>query len=182
LKNISWKLVLVFVVVITAIIYILPTLKADLWPHKKINLGLDLQGGMHLVLEVDSEKAVESTAERISQEIRQQLKQNRLRNVSVDRIEGTRISALVKSEENIDKFKELLDDEFRDLRKISDKTINDTYTIVLGLTDTDRDHIKKLAVDQALETIRNRIDRYQGYPEGQGFDRQNGAVGVQAGG
>ena len=105
MKNISWKLVLIFAVVITAIIYILPTLKADLWPHKKINLGLDLQGGMHLVLEVDSGKAVESTAERISQEIRERLKQKRLRNVSVDRIEGTRISAKVKKAENIDKFK-----------------------------------------------------------------------------
>jgi len=160
LKNISWKLVLVFAVVIAAIIYILPTFKADLWPHKKINLGLDLQGGMHLVLEVDSEKAVESTAERISQEIRQQLRQERLRNVAVDRIEGSKISALVKTEENIDKFKELLDDDFRDLKKISEKTANGTYTIVLGLTDDDRDHIEKLAVDQALETIRNRIDQF----------------------
>ena len=160
MKNISWKLVLVFAVVITALIYILPTLKADLWPHKKINLGLDLQGGMHLVLEVDSGKAVESTAERISQEIREQLKQKRLRNVSVDRIEGTRISAKVKKAENIDKFKELLDDDFRDLRKISEQTDNGTFTIVLGLTDTDRDQIEKLAVDQALETIRNRIDQF----------------------
>ena len=160
MKNISWKLVLVFAVVITAIIYILPTLKADLWPHKKINLGLDLQGGMHLVLEVDSGKAVESTAERISQEIREQLKQKRLLNVSVDRIEGTRISAVVKKAENIDKFKALLDDDFRDLRKISEQTYNGTFTIVLGLTDTDRDQIEELAVDQALETIRNRIDQF----------------------
>jgi preprotein translocase subunit SecD len=153
-------MVLVFAVVIAAIIYILPTLKADIWPHKKINLGLDLQGGMHLVLEVDSEKAVESTAERVSQEIREQLKKKRLRNISVDRIQGTRISVQVKKEANIDKFKDLLDDDFRDLRKISEHTDNGVYTIVLGLTDTDRDHIEKLAVDQALETIRNRIDQF----------------------
>ena len=160
MKNISWKLVLVFAVVIAAIIYILPTLKADIWPHKKINLGLDLQGGMHLVLEVDTKKAVESTAERVSQEIREQLKSKRLRNIAVDRIEGTRISAQVRQEENIDQFKALLDDEFRDLRKISEKRDNGTFTIVLGLTDNDRDHIEKLAVDQALETIRNRIDQF----------------------
>ena len=146
--------------IITAIIYILPTLKADLWPHKKINLGLDLQGGMHLVLEVESNKAVESTAERISQEIREQLKQKRLRNVSVDRIDGTRISVHVKKEENIDKFKALLDDDFRDLQKISEKEDNGSYTVVLGLTDNDRDDVEKLAVDQALETIRNRIDQF----------------------
>ncbi len=115
---------------------------------------------MHLVLEVDSKKAVESTAERISQEIRQQLKKKRLRNVPVTRIEETRISVQVKDEENVDQFKDLLDDDFRDLRKISEKTANGVYSIVLGLTDTDRAHIEKLAVDQALETIRNRIDQF----------------------
>ena len=160
MKNISWKLVLVLAVVIAAVIYILPTLKPELWPHKTINLGLDLQGGMHLVLEVDSEKAVESTAERISQEIRQQLKKKRLRNVPVALSKDTLISVQVKDEENIDKFNELLDDDFRDLRKVSEKKADGTYTVVLGLTDSDREQIEKLAVDQALETIRNRIDQF----------------------
>ena len=160
MKNISWKLVLVFVVVVAAVIYVLPTLKVDIWPHKKINLGLDLQGGMHLVLEVDSEKAVESTAERISQEIREELKKNRLRNIAVSRSEATQISIQVKNANNVGKFKELLDEEFRDLRLISENTDNGAYSVVLGLTETDRVHIKKLAVDQALETIRNRIDQF----------------------
>lgn len=160
MKNISWKPVFVFAVVLAAVIYILPTLEIDVWPHKKINLGLDLQGGMHLVLEVDSAKAVESTAERISQEIREQLKKKRLREIAVTRNEETQISIRVKKAENVDKFKELLDDEFRDLRKISEQTNNGNYSIVLGLTENDRDHIEKLAVDQALETIRNRIDQF----------------------
>jgi preprotein translocase subunit SecD len=160
-KNISWKLVLVFVVVIAAVIYILPTLKIDIWPHKKINLGLDLQGGMHLVLEVDSNKAVESTAERISQEIREELKKNRLRNIVVSPSEATQISIQVKSADNVDEFKELLDNDFRDLRQISENADGGAaYSIVLGLTETDQDQIKKLAVDQALETIRNRIDQF----------------------
>ena len=88
MKNITWRLVLVFVVIVAAIIHLLPTLKPALWPHKQINLGLDLQGGMHLVLEVDTDKAVKSTAERISQEIRELLKKERIRHVSVDQIEN----------------------------------------------------------------------------------------------
>ena len=55
MKNFSWKLVLVFVVIVAAIIYVLPSLKPTLWPPKQINLGLDLQGGMHLLREVDTE-------------------------------------------------------------------------------------------------------------------------------
>ena len=151
---------MVFVVIVAAIIYILPSLKPALWPHNQINLGLDLQGGMHLVLEVDTEKALESTVERISQEIREQLKKERIRNVAIDRVGGIKISAQIKKEEIIEKFQALLDDQFRDLRELSNKTVDGVQTIMLDIPDSDRDQIEKLAVDQALETIRNRIDQF----------------------
>ena len=160
MKNFSWKLVLVFVVLVTAIIYILPSLKPALWPHKQINLGLDLQGGMHLVLEVDTEKALESTVERVSQEIREQLKKERIRNVAIERVEGINISIQIKKEESIDKFKALLDSDFRDLRELSNRMVNGVQTILMDIPDSDREQIEKLAVDQALETIRNRIDQF----------------------
>jgi len=160
LKNFSWKLILVFVVLVTAIIYLLPSLKPTLWPHKQINLGLDLQGGMHLVLEVDTEKALESTVERISQEIREQLKKERIRNVAIDRVEGTKLSIQIKKEENIEKVRALLDNDFRDLRELSDRKVNGVQTISMDIPDSDREQIEKLAVDQALETIRNRIDQF----------------------
>ncbi|MDX2502069.1 MAG: protein translocase subunit SecD, partial [Deltaproteobacteria bacterium] len=160
MKNFSWKLVLVFVVIVAAIIYVLPSLKPDLWPHKQINLGLDLQGGMHLVLEVDTEKALESTVERISQEIREQLKKERIRQVSIDRVEGTKISAQVKDDESLDKFRTLLDEEFRDLRELSNRKVDGVQTIMMDIPDIDSEQIEKLAVDQALETIRNRIDQF----------------------
>ena len=160
MKNFSWKLVLVFVVLVAAIIYVLPSLKPDLWPHKQINLGLDLQGGMHLVLEVDTKKALESTVERISQEIREQLKKERIRQVSIDRVEGTKISAQVKDDESLDKFRTLLDEEFRDLRELSNRKVDGVQTIMMDIPDKDSEQIEKLAVDQALETIRNRIDQF----------------------
>ena len=160
MKNFSWKLVLVFVVIVAAIIYILPSLKPALWPHNQINLGLDLQGGMHLVLEVDTGKALESTVERISQEIREQLKKERIRNVAIDRVEGLKISAQIKKEESIEKFQALLDDQFKDLRELSNNKVDGVQTIMMDIPDSDRDQIEKLAVDQALETIRNRIDQF----------------------
>jgi preprotein translocase subunit SecD len=160
LKNFSWKLVLVFAVLVAAIIYILPSLQPSLWPHKQINLGLDLQGGMHLVLEVDTVKALESTVERISQEIREQLKRERIRHVSIERVEGIKISIQIKKADGIDKVQALLDDEFRDLRELSNLTYAGVKTIMMDIPNSDREQIEKLAVDQALETIRNRIDQF----------------------
>ena len=160
MKNFSWKLVLVFAVIVAAIIYILPSLKPALWPHRQINLGLDLQGGMHLVLEVDTQKAIESTVERISQEIREQLRKERIRHVAIDRVEGTKISAQIKNDEGLDKFRTLLDNEFRDLRELSGGKVDGVTTIMLDIPDSDAEQIERLAVDQALETIRNRIDQF----------------------
>jgi preprotein translocase subunit SecD len=159
LKNFSWKLVLVFGVIVTAIIYVLPTFQPGLWPHNQINLGLDLQGGMHLVLEVDTAKAVEGQVERISQEVLDQLKKERIRKVSLDRIDGTKIAARINDPAIRDKFNELLKENF-DFLERSEKTENGVTTVIMELTKEESDQVEKLAVDQALETIRNRIDQF----------------------
>jgi len=160
LKNLSWRFAAIITVIIIAIIYVLPTINPALWPHKKINLGLDLQGGMHLVLEVDTEKAVESTVERISQEIRRLLKKEHIRHMGVNRVEGTQISVKMEGQKNIDGFEKLLDKEFKDLRILSRSTDGVALTMMIDLPDSETDHIKKLAAEQALETIRNRIDQF----------------------
>ncbi|MDI6686741.1 MAG: protein translocase subunit SecD [Desulfobacterales bacterium] len=160
MKNISWKSILVIIVVIAAVIYIIPSIKPTWWPHKKINLGLDLQGGMHLVLEVDTEKALESTIERIRLEIRNLLKKEHLRFLNIERVSGSNILVKVQGKDNINSFEQLLNKEFKDLRIVSKATNDGVFSIVLDLPEEETDNIKKLAVSQALETIRNRIDQF----------------------
>ena len=160
MKNISWKLILVIIVVIAAVVYILPSIKPTWWPHKKINLGLDLQGGMHLVLEVDTEKALESTIERIRLEIRNLLKKERIRFLNIERVNGAKISVRLQGKDNIDGFERILNKEFEDLRLVSRSTDDGVLSIVMDLPEEEADHIKKLATRQALETIRNRIDQF----------------------
>ncbi len=160
MKNFSWRVILVFAVIITAIVYILPTINQGWWPHKKINLGLDLQGGMHLVLEVDTDKSVESTIERMTYELRSLLKKKNIRYVGIDRIENTKISLKIRGNNNILSFDKLLDNELEDLRVLSKSTDDEILTMILNLPDDETHHIKKLAAEQALETIRNRIDQF----------------------
>ncbi len=159
MKNFSWKLILVFGVIVTAIIYVLPTFKPGLWPHNQISLGLDLQGGMHLVLEVDTAKAVAGQVERISQEVLDQLKKERIRKVSLDRIDGTKITATIRYPEILEKFNALLKENFAFLKR-SQKQDNGVTIVTMELVEEESDQVEKLAVDQALETIRNRIDQF----------------------
>ena len=109
MKNLSWKPVLVLSVLVIAFIYILPTIhmvangkdRPAIWPYKVINLGLDLQGGMHLVLEVETEKAVESTIERISQELRGLLKEEHIRHRGIKKEGALKIAVLIKEGKNV---------------------------------------------------------------------------------
>ena len=160
LKALSWKLISVIIVILAAIIYVLPTFTGNIWPHKQINLGLDLQGGMHLILEVDTDKAVEDTVERLTQELRSELRKNRIRVLELTRVNGNEISVRVKGQENITKFEELLNSDFKDLRLLSQSKADDMLVMRLNLPDKEMDRIKRLAADQALETIRNRIDQF----------------------
>ena len=160
MKSQSWRMVIVAAVVVTAIVYVLPTFQPGLWPHNQINLGLDLQGGMHLVLEVETEKAVQSNLERIYQDIRQLIRKERIRNVTLQSPGSRKIDVNVEGAEHIAEFKKLLNDELGDMQKKIRIDGNDILELSLLLRDDEVDHIKRLAVDQALETIRNRIDQF----------------------
>lgn len=160
MKKLSWRIIIIFAVIITAVVYLLPTLKADLWPHKKINLGLDLQGGMHLVLEVETNKAVENTVERIAHELRVAMKTKRVAHSHVRRINGIKISIGLIGDESVAKFGKLLDEDYAGLRKVSDVPTDTGRDIVLDLPTRESDNIKKMATAQALETIRNRVDQF----------------------
>jgi len=160
LKTLSWRTVASLVVLMITIVYLLPSIKPTLWPHKKINLGLDLQGGMHLILEVDVEKAIENTMERISQEIRAQLKQKRIRYQSVERTKDNQVLVSLQGQDQVDAFNKILDEEYRDLKIINSSATEEGYKAFLAMPDEEVEHTKKMSVDQALETIRNRIDQF----------------------
>ena len=160
MKKLSFRLVIVLIVVIVSVIYALPTIFPEAWPHKKINLGLDLQGGMHLVLRVDTEKAVANTLQQNLQEIRDSLQSNRIRGVALTMTPQNKIAATVQGDESLKAFEDLLNKDFREMRTSNRVSTPDKTTFNLDLTDETKTYIKEMSVDQALETIRNRIDQF----------------------
>ena len=72
LRSLKWRLALYGAITLFAIILLMPTMTSQLpqwwtkiFPSEKIRLGLDLQGGMHLILGVEADKAVETYVERV---------------------------------------------------------------------------------------------------------------------
>lgn len=161
MKNYSWKLITAIAVIVISATLVAPTFKEGIWPHRKINLGLDLQGGMHLVLDVQSDIAVEKSLERMSEEIRVLLKREQLPYDSVKYVkESKAIEIGLKAKSDKEKLQESLKKEFGTLKQTGETPEGEGFKITMAYPAEEIDHIKKMSVDQAVETIRNRIDEF----------------------
>ena len=86
----AWKKTLVILVAALGIIYAAPNLLpveregGGILPGQKINLGLDLQGGSHLLLRVDMDAVVEERLESVAETIRQEFRGRKIRFSGLD--------------------------------------------------------------------------------------------------
>jgi preprotein translocase subunit SecD len=166
LKGLKWKLIFYGAIALFAILLLLPTLISQLpsWfykviPTEKIHLGLDLQGGMHLILEVEAEKAVESYVERVKNNLKDDLKDKGVPVGKIEREKGNQIILEVSGDK--EKWEKLLSQRYTVMQELSTSTLDKgIWRVVLVLDSRQADQIKKNAIDQALETIRNRIDQF----------------------
>ena len=166
LRGLKWRLILYAAISVFAILLLLPTLTSQLpqWynkviPAEKIHLGLDLQGGMHLILEVEAEKAVESYVERIKNDLRDDLKEKRIPVGKLEREKTNQIILEISGEK--EKWEKLLSQRYSIMQELSSSPLEKgIWKVVLVLDSRQADQTKKHAIDQALETIRNRIDQF----------------------
>jgi len=154
-------------IILIAVFYLFPTLTADLpefWkknlPKDKIHLGLDLQGGMHLVLEVDADKAIEATMERMAVDLKETLMDKRIRFKRLERINSQNIALELPDSASRSAFDKSLKDSYPDLQVVSSETVEGMERLSLGVSEKRKEEIRKLAIEQSLETIRNRVDQF----------------------
>lgn len=167
MKNLKWRELLIGVVFLAGVIFLIPTMSASLpswWekflPKEKIHLGLDLQGGMHLVLEVEADKAVENTTERFVEDIKDTLRNQHIAFNKVTKVKAWDIEVLLPGMEQQTELRGILDKSFPTMKWVTGETGAEGARALLTMQDAEVQRIKKLAVAQALETIRNRIDQF----------------------
>ena len=166
LRGLKWRFIFYAAITVFAILLLLPTLLSQLpsWfykviPTEKIHLGLDLQGGMHLILEVEAEKAVESYVERVKNNLKDDLRDKGVPVGKLEREKSNQIVLEVSGDK--EKWEKLLSQRYAILQELSSSALDKgIWRVVLVLDSRQSDQIKKNAIDQALETIRNRIDQF----------------------
>ena len=152
-----WKATLVILVISLGIIFTLPTLlykeNSNNWFFdNKINLGLDLQGGSYLLLEVQTEVLMQEELNNISDSIQfiaRGLQTNIINIISEEDEIQLRFSNNDKLEEIREKFK-------NNYRNVNVTIKNNTMKIAIN--EIFKKNIKESAIKQSLEIVRKRID------------------------
>jgi SecD/SecF fusion protein len=166
-RTLKWKVAfLVFIILIAGII-LTPSLYkgAPKWMSKYIapeglNLGLDLQGGMHLVLKVDLEKAIENTLDLAASDLKEALGEKKITAVRTSSADLHKVVFTLPNTGVLETVRTLVADDFPNLNIDIQAEEGSFPRILLSLNSEEVDFIKKNAVIQSLEIIRNRIDQF----------------------
>ncbi len=166
-KSLKWRALTIGAVILIAFIYLIPSLRPGASEGEKgvfrtgrIHLGLDLQGGMHLVLEADTERALEITAERIAEDLKKTLQEEDIDLIQVVRKDGSDILLILYNDRQLDQIQDIINSDFPILEMAPLERGEREITVPLKLTGNEQDFIEEFAVRQCLETIRNRIDQF----------------------
>ena len=173
-----WKLILVAVVVVAGFLYALPNLfsaatvaRVPTWlPHKQVNLGLDLQGGAHLLYQLDEKEMIEDWLGNIRADVRETLRRARIGYSDLAQDLAKRsVSVKIRDAADLDKAES-------ELRKLAAPVGSDVFgglsgndivvapegdnRITLTVTDAGLAHRMTSAIQASIETIRRRVDAF----------------------
>jgi len=123
---------------------------------RPMNLGLDLRGGIHVLIDVDMEAAIAKAVERHAGNVRTELRDERIRYVTV-RESGNGVDVRFKDAETRDRAEELLGSEFRDLG-VSARDEDGDYFVRVFMPPQEERAARKLALEQNITTLRNRVN------------------------
>jgi len=161
--RVKTKLIIVLVVIIVALMAITPSLTDSLpgwWkkflPSKAVQLGLDLKGGMELLLEVQVEEAVNNALNRYATDLKTVLREKNIRIRSAETTAFNRLIVEVGRDKYRDEAAAILREEFPGI-EVSEES---ETTLALSFPDEEIKRLQENSVVQALETIRSRVDEF----------------------
>ncbi|WP_278399996.1 protein translocase subunit SecD [Stutzerimonas kunmingensis] len=121
-----------------------------------MKLGLDLSGGVHFLLEVDMDKAIETRLNVSEGEVKSLLRKERVRYRSLPNLKDS-VQLGFADEATLDAAQSLIRKEFTDFELTSAER-NGQYVLRLTLTEAKLAEIREYSIKQNLTTVRNRVN------------------------
>ena len=122
-----------------------------------MHLGLDLRGGVHLLLEVDMQAAVTKAEDRFVEDIRAELRDKRIKYLTVRRSSEGGVEVHFRSREEYDRAYRSIKKKF-DTLELSDKDKEGRVILYGKMSDQEVRAVKTAAIEQNLTTLRNRVN------------------------
>jgi len=166
-KSNAWRISLILIFIFLSFLYLTPTFCTNLptwWtgvlPKDKIHLGLDLQGGTHLVMEVETQKAIEGTLDLIASDLEDVLNSKNIRFKRVARVGADLVQITLFDKGSADDVQRQVKNKYPELEQLAPVDEGGFVSLQLRMDKNAVQDRKDKAVSQALETIRNRIDQF----------------------
>jgi preprotein translocase subunit SecD len=162
--NLKWKAIFIVVVILGCVYGLLglptfPTSAADLKSNfaHQIKLGLDLQGGTHLILQVQVQEAIAQETDQTVDRLTNQLRAKNIRYDEVRRVDDTHIVVRNVPSDQLSDFRDLVASQLQNVWDMS-PTAGEPSSYTLSLRPGAIAAIQEQTMQQSLETIERRIN------------------------
>ena len=150
--KVTYKITIFLIVALACAFFAAPSL-LGLNKGAKVNLGLDLQGGLYMFLDVKIDEAINSKIKTIAASLSYSAKKEDLL-LDTIKVENDYFEFAILDGDEAPKFDAIL----KTIDGIEIQKNELTYVVHLSLSETEA--TKKYAIEQAVETIRNRLDSF----------------------
>jgi protein-export membrane protein SecD len=181
-RSLKWRTVALFAMLLLCLGTLAPSIYGrdkfpTVWPLNKlfgseINLGLDLQGGKHIVYNIDLDKAIDDKASEIKNDITARLADDKLKgSVRTPSIPLGTVIVTLDDPSKLEELKTKVNSDYNDREKTvefqtcqpgsdtgSEPTAPSTKSLCFIVSTSYADGIKKSALTNAVATIRDRIN------------------------
>ncbi|HHD79505.1 MAG TPA: protein translocase subunit SecD, partial [Epsilonproteobacteria bacterium] len=154
MKTLNFRVILFAFALIFGVVFSIPSLtQSD--EGKKITLGLDLQGGLHMLLGIKSDVAIESRIKSMAASVKYIFDDEEIIFDDLRMVEGEQITFELLDKDDVAKAKTLIQKELEGV------TLTENgLKFTLSMTKAEVTRTKQSAIKQAVDTIRNRLNEF----------------------
>jgi len=153
-KTLNFRIIIFAFALIFGVVFSIPSLTQS-ESGKKITLGLDLQGGLHMLLGIKSEIAIESRIKSMAATVKYVFDDEEIIFDELRMVDGEEITFELLDNDDLVKAKKLLKEELP-----GTTLIESGLKFSLKMTNEEVARTKQNAVQQAVDTIRNRLNEF----------------------
>ncbi len=165
-RNWWYRFSFLILITVVSILVVIPTAfnmgeNSNFFHKKKVNLGLDLQGGLYMILGIDFNKVYRDEVRGYVFKMKNMLMdrgiKSELGDLNLEDIEDPKHSIVINDPDSIEKAKEEIKQYYGDVLRL---TYHKDNELTFAISDRWKDDIQKKSAKKSIEVIRNRIDEF----------------------